>query len=57
MEVCGKSGIFDTWIPLFTIWGIPYYMYISEYKVNIYKDKDILEQFHDNGNIKKETIL
>ena len=32
-------------------------MYISEYKVNIYKDKDILEQFHDNGNIKKETIL
>ena len=55
--MCGKSGIFDTWIPLLTIWGIPYYMYISEYKVNRDKDQDILEEFQDNGNIKKESIL
>ena len=32
-------------------------MYISEYKVNRDKDKDILETFHDNGNIKTESIL
>ena len=32
-------------------------MYISEDKVNRYKDQDIIEEFHDNVNIKKETIL